>query len=276
MAENKKYYYLKLKDNFFDSDAMIVLESMPDGYLYSNILMKLFLRSLKNEGKLMFNEKIPYNSKILAQVTRHHEGVIEKAIKIFAELDLIEVMDNGAIFILDIQNYIGKSSSEADRQREYYDRIKDAKGDCLLVDGKESCKEPNKFSTPEKEIEKEIEKEKEKKKEKEPDVDIFFSECWDIYPNKKGKGQIHATKKKEILKLGDEFKRCIGRYIKSVDGQRASGFKDLNYQNGSTFFNSGYVDYLDKNYKELVKVQQGGPLGVELSPSIKNGRRDNW
>ncbi|NWK12126.1 phage replisome organizer, partial [Clostridium cadaveris] len=36
MADNKKYYYLKLKDNFFDTDAMIVLESMPDGYLYSN------------------------------------------------------------------------------------------------------------------------------------------------------------------------------------------------------------------------------------------------
>ena len=50
MADNKKYYYLKLKDNFFDSDEMIVLESMPDGYIYSNILLKLYLRSLKYEG----------------------------------------------------------------------------------------------------------------------------------------------------------------------------------------------------------------------------------
>ena len=47
MADNNKYYYLKLKDNFFDSDTMIILESMPDGYLYSNILLKLYLRSLK-------------------------------------------------------------------------------------------------------------------------------------------------------------------------------------------------------------------------------------
>ena len=59
MADNKKYYYLKLKDNFFDTDAMIVMESMPDGHLYSNILLKLYLRSLKHEGKLMFNEFIP-------------------------------------------------------------------------------------------------------------------------------------------------------------------------------------------------------------------------
>ncbi len=57
MADSKKYYYLKLNENFFESDTMIVLESMPDGYLYSNILMKLYLRSLKNEGKLMFVEE---------------------------------------------------------------------------------------------------------------------------------------------------------------------------------------------------------------------------
>ncbi|EMW5712290.1 TPA: phage replisome organizer N-terminal domain-containing protein, partial [Enterococcus faecium] len=52
MADNKRYYYLKLKENFFDSDEMVLLESMPDGYIYSNILLKLYLRSLKHEGKL--------------------------------------------------------------------------------------------------------------------------------------------------------------------------------------------------------------------------------
>ena len=71
MSDNQKYYYLKLVDNFFDRDEMIILESMPDGYLYSNILLKLYLRSLKNTGKLMFNDRIPYNSTMLANVTRH-------------------------------------------------------------------------------------------------------------------------------------------------------------------------------------------------------------
>jgi len=83
MADNKKYYYLKLKDNFFDSDEMIILESMPDGYIYSNILLKLYLRSLKYQGRLMFNDKIPFNSTMLAQVTRHSVGDVEKSIRIF-------------------------------------------------------------------------------------------------------------------------------------------------------------------------------------------------
>jgi predicted phage replisome organizer len=165
MSDNKRYYYLKLKDTFFDSDAMIVLENMPDGYLYSNILLKLYLRSLKDRGRLMFNDRIPYNSTILAQVTRHSVGVIEKAIKVFRDMGLVDVLDNGAIYMLDIQNFIGESSTEADRQRVYYNRIKDEQA--LLTDGtekkpcKKPCKKSYKVSTPKIEIEKEIKKERE-------------------------------------------------------------------------------------------------------------------
>lgn len=117
MADNKKYYYLKLKENFFESDEAIILESMPDGYLYSNILLKLYLRSLKNDGLLMFNNLIPYNTQMLATITRHQIGTIEKAIQIFQQLKLIEFLDNGAIYMSNIQNFVGKSSTEGDRKR---------------------------------------------------------------------------------------------------------------------------------------------------------------
>lgn len=127
MSDNQKYYYLKLVDNFFDRDEMIILESMPDGYLYSNILLKLYLRSLKNTGKLMFNDRIPYNSTMLANVTRHPVAVVEKAVDIFRQLGLVEILDNGAIYMLDIQDFIGKSSTEADRKRNYRRRIDEEK-----------------------------------------------------------------------------------------------------------------------------------------------------
>lgn len=165
MADNKKYYYLKLKDTFFDSDELIVLESMPDGYLYSNILLKLYLRSLKHEGKLMFNDKIPYNPTILAKVTRHSVGTVEKALQIFRDMGLIEVLDSGAIFMNDIQNFIGKSSTEADRQRNYYNRIRNER-DEIQVECKKPCKKPYMISTPEIEIEIEKDIEIEKKPQK--------------------------------------------------------------------------------------------------------------
>ena len=39
MSDNRKYYYLKLKESYFDDDAIVLLESMQDGMLYSNILL---------------------------------------------------------------------------------------------------------------------------------------------------------------------------------------------------------------------------------------------
>lgn len=127
VSDNRKYYYLKIKEDFFDSEEMIILQSMPDGYLYSDILMKLYLRSLKTEGRLMFKGIIPYTPTVLAQVTRHQVGTVEKALKIFQDLKLIDVLDNGAIYMCDIQNFIGESSSEADRKRLYRQKIKDEK-----------------------------------------------------------------------------------------------------------------------------------------------------
>lgn len=127
MADNKNYYYIRLKDNFFETEAVQILESMPDGYLYCNILLKLYLKSLKFDGRLMYNERIPYNATVLATLTRHSVGTVEKALEVFKQLELVDILDNGAIYMLDIQNYIGKSTTEADRKRNYRQRIETEK-----------------------------------------------------------------------------------------------------------------------------------------------------
>ncbi len=131
MAEEKKtigrYFYLMLKENYFDTDDIVLLESMENGYLYSNILLKLYLKSLKDKGKLMYKDRIPYNIQMLAKLTRHNVDVVKSAIKIFEEMGIVEKLDNGAMFMLDIENYIGKSSTEADRRRKYDRRISEEK-----------------------------------------------------------------------------------------------------------------------------------------------------
>lgn len=87
------------------------------------------------------------------------------------------------------------------------------------------------------------------------DALALFESLWKLYPVKKGKGQVSDAKKMKLLKIGyDEMKRAIERYIQYVKG---IGY--LSYQNGSTFFNDGYVDYLDANYEPDKKPtkQQG-------------------
>ena len=95
MADNRKYYYLKLKESYFDDDAIVLLESMPDGILYSNILLKLYLKSLKNGGKLQLDEHIPYTAQMIATLQ----------------------LDSGAFYMTDIELMIGQSSTEAERKR---------------------------------------------------------------------------------------------------------------------------------------------------------------
>lgn len=194
MSDNKKYYYLRLKENFYDSDSMIVLESMQDGYLYSNILLKLYLRSLKNEGKLMFNEKIPYNSTMLANITRHQVGTVEKAVKVFEDLGLIEILDNGAIYISEIQDFIGKTTTEADRKRVYRKQIDDDK---LALNGQMSRQISDKSmdkSPPELELELDLDLELDLEKDIEKDI------------NKKS---VPAKKKKETKRKYGEYKRVL-------------------------------------------------------------------
>lgn len=128
MADNKKYYYIRLKENFFDSDEIKLLESVPnDGYKFSNILLKMYLKSLKYNGRLMFNERIPFNKEMLATVTNHSIGDVTRAIDMFKKFGLIEVLETGEIYMLDIQSYIGRTSTESDRKRQYRKEISDKK-----------------------------------------------------------------------------------------------------------------------------------------------------
>ena len=286
MSDNKKYYYLKLKDSFFDSDSMIVLESMPDGYKYSNILLKLYLRSLKNEGKLMFNDRIPYNATILSQVTRHSVGDVEKAIRVFQDLELIEVLDNGAIFITDIQNFIGKSSTEGDRKREYRNKIEKEK--TLLIEGGQmSGQTSGQMSDnrpPEKEIEIEIELEKEtdinrrknidyddanKNKPSSAELTENFEKLWKLYPKKQGSKKKAFASYKKAIKSGTtnkEIQDGIVAYKKYL--QREQWQKPAN---GDTWFNNERWndEYETKEEKNVIDDDWEEKLkkdGVVLEP----------
>ena len=77
-------------------------------------------------------------------------------------------------------------------------------------------------------------------------INEFFESIWKLYPNKKGKGQVSDSKKKALYDIGyDELSRAIERY---KAGLARDEWRKLQY--GSTFFNSGYIDYLDANYTE--------------------------
>ena len=117
MSDNRKYYYLKLKESYFDEDSIVLLESMQDGVLYSNILLKLYLKSLKHGGRLQLDENIPYTAQMIATITRQQIGTVERALQIFLKLGLVELLDTGAYYMSNIELLIGQSSTEGERKR---------------------------------------------------------------------------------------------------------------------------------------------------------------
>ena len=64
---------------------------------------------------------------MLATVTNHSVGEVKDAIEKFKALGLVEVLDDGAIFMNDIQLFVGKSSTEAERVKAYRDKLKSVK-----------------------------------------------------------------------------------------------------------------------------------------------------
>ncbi len=164
MSDNRKYYYLKLKESYFDDDAIVLLESMQDGVLYSNILLKLYLKSLKNGGKLQLAENIPYTSQMIATITRQQVGTVERALQIFMKLGLVEPLQNGAFYMSNIELLIGQSSTEGERKRKARLALQAQKA--LPGTGADKCP-PDQADKrpPEIEIEKEIDIEIEKERE---------------------------------------------------------------------------------------------------------------
>jgi len=119
-----KYYYLKLKEDFFSRDEIKIIECHENGYEYITIILKMYLRSLKMNGKLCIREGIPYRLSSLASVLGHKQETVKYAVEMFKELGLITIHEAGDIFMEDLQAFVGKSSTEAERVRRHRARAR--------------------------------------------------------------------------------------------------------------------------------------------------------
>lgn len=82
----------------------------------------------------------------------------------------------------------------------------------------------------------------------------FFEKIWQLYPRKRGKAKVSVNQKKHLCELGQELFRAIERYKAELE---IESWKQA--QNGDTFFNKGYIDYLDNNYIPLTQKQPSKP-----------------
>ena len=264
--------WIKICTDIFDDEKILMIESLPSADTIIVIWFKLltFAGKQNNEGVFLMNNRIAYTDEMLAQIFRRDINVVRLALNTFEQFGMIEIIDG----VVAIPNWNKHQTLDAYEKKKERDRIYQAerranqralieKSSDKSSDSQASESSDVAISDQDKEKEEEIDKKKKKnsasdnaQKVSMEEIESFFKSIWSLYPNKKGKGQVSDSKKKILFKIGiDEMTRAIQRYISDLQNEPWR-----KPQNGSTFFNSGYADYLDENYTQE-KVNTGVQSG---------------
>lgn len=119
MAESKKFYWLKLKRDFFKRHDIRIIEEMENGKDYILFYLKMLLESIDHEGELRFSETIPYNEKMLSVITNTNIDIVRSAMKVFVEMKMIEILDDSTIYMSEVLKLTGSETAGAERVRRH-------------------------------------------------------------------------------------------------------------------------------------------------------------
>ena len=114
--ENKVYYWMAQKEDFYNTPAMDVLFDQEDGFAYVTLYSQLCLLTINSQGYLV--SKIgktiyPYTAKKIARATKYYsEEFVKKALNLYTDLELIMIGINGYKYIPEVQQSIGSSSND--------------------------------------------------------------------------------------------------------------------------------------------------------------------
>lgn len=122
---SKKYYWLKLKRDFFKRHDIQIIEGMPNGKDYILFYLKLLCESVDHDGSLRFNEEIPYNEDMLATITNTNIDIVRSAVNLFTTLHMMEVMTDGTYYMSQVQKMIGSETQWAEYKRNKKTTVKE-------------------------------------------------------------------------------------------------------------------------------------------------------
>lgn len=196
--DNKRYFWIKLKTDFFNQDTIDFLLSQNNGCEYVVLYQMLCLKTANNNGLLSTQVGeiiVPYDISKIARDTKYFsEDTIRVALELYKQLGLIYEGDNAILKIAGFETMIGSESASRDaiKKREYRLRKK-------LEEDKKGTNCPIEIEYRDKSID--IDK----------DIDINIKHKHGVY------GRVKLTDK-EYNKLVDEYgKEFIDKQIDKVD-----------------------------------------------------------
>lgn len=267
----KKYYWLKLKDDFFKRHDVKIIEAMDNGKEYILFYLKLLVESISHEGRLRFSDTIPYSEKMLATITDTNIDIVRTALKIFQELNLVEILDDQTLYMSEVTRMIGSESASAERMRRSREKRLPSQCDAPVTDGDADVQK----SDTEIEIDTEKDRELDLEKESEQDDSVAvaaarlvcpFTEIQNLwnsicisYPKIQS---IQGTRQKAVKARWNYYK-SIDRFRELFEIAEASDFlKGVNNRNWSADFDwlmkaDSFAKALEGKYSDRPKTQDG-------------------
>lgn len=270
--------WIKITTDMFDNRKIRAIRKLPEGN--NIILIWVMLLSLAGRcnasGMIFLTANIPYTNKMLADELDFEESIICIALDTLEKFGMITRDEN--LFILvnnwaEYQSVDGMDKIREQTKKRVTDYRKRQKENVELSSRNVTCNvtetlQKRNVTQQNKNKNKDIEKENNNiscasEMHDDDDLEEFFNAIWKLYPIKKGKGQVSKSKKKVLQRKGyDQMKRCVDRFIIDMEEE----CRDKKYwMHGSTFFNSGYVDYLDENYFTQKVTKSNSPVIQEVT-----------
>ena len=121
MAEDngKRYYWLKLKEDFFDGKHLKAIRKLPQGDRLTIIYLKMQLKSLRSEGLFKYENIMPSIEEEIALLIDEESETVTHAIDMLKKMKLIEHWEDNTIYMSAMQQLIGSESTVAERVRKH-------------------------------------------------------------------------------------------------------------------------------------------------------------
>ena len=134
MEKAKRYYWIKLKTDFFNLDEIDFLLSQKDGCQYIVLYQMLCLQTANNNGELasrIGEMIIPYDPDKIARDTKYFsKDTVIVGMELFKKLNLIYTDDGICLKIAGFENMVGSETSWAKQKREQREKQKLLSGQC--------------------------------------------------------------------------------------------------------------------------------------------------
>ena len=125
---DKKYYWLKLPADFFSKPSLMLLTSK--GADHINVYMRLLTMAINTDCRLMYTEDTPYTVEMLSMMLGYQKDTMQEIIDNLIQFKLLEVLEDGSYYLVELPEMIGSESTSAERQRKSrQERDKSVTGD---------------------------------------------------------------------------------------------------------------------------------------------------